>query len=273
MKKIGLFLLALVAVLAACKKTQQNTQTEETHKWEFDKLSIDKKLAIKGDSTKDGATLSLEFNYPSGFENDSVLKLAQNMFVINFAGDDYKNMPPKEAFDAFEKKLENELTEMGKLAVGDGVDILDYYNSVKTTVFDTTAISITAKMYAESYTGGAHGAHQTTYHTMDIRNGKILNEDILFKGGYKDQLTSLIREGLKDSKNTMGDPITILEPDSVVPNGNFYFNESGLVYVYNEYEVAPYSDGLIEAQIPYEKIKDLLSSDYQQVVDIKMKKE
>lgn len=269
MKKIGVFLLIVGVVFGACKRSNQNAENQQTHKWEFDKLSIDKKLAIKGDSAKDGARLALEFNYPSGFENDSILKLAQNMFVVNFTGEDYKDMSPKEAFDAFEKKTENELMEMAKLAADDGADILDYYNSVTTTVFDTTAITITAKMTAENYTGGAHGAHHTTYETMDIRNGKILDEGIIFKSGYKEPLTSMLKEALVNSKNTMGDPITILEPDAVVPNGNFYFNEKGIVYVYNEYEIAPYSDGLIEVQIPYDRIKDLLNTDYQQIIDVK----
>lgn len=269
MKKIGIFLLMLGVIFGSCRRTQPVDNNQDNSKWEFDKLSIDKKLAIRDDSTKDGAKLSLELNYPSNFENDSILRLAQNMFVVNFAGEDYKNISPKEAFDAFEKKTEEELIEMGKFASDDGLDILEYYNSVTTTVFDTTSITITAKMSAESYTGGAHGAHQTTYNTLDIRNGEILKEDIIFRSGYRDQLTSIIKEALRDSRNNRGDSITILEPEDVIPNGNFYFDDRGMVYVYNEYEIAPYSDGLIEARIPYDKIINLLNPDYQQLVDIK----
>jgi hypothetical protein len=39
---------------------------------------------------------------------------------------------------------------------------------------------------------------------------------------------------------------------------NYAFTPAGLVFSYNPYEIAPYSFGLIELSLPYEKIKDLI---------------
>jgi hypothetical protein len=39
---------------------------------------------------------------------------------------------------------------------------------------------------------------------------------------------------------------------------NYVFTPAGLVFIYNPYEIAPYSFGLIELILPYEKITELI---------------
>ena len=74
------------------------------------------------------------------------------------------------------------------------------------------------------------------------------------------------------TKNSNGDNITLLDPDSVQPSQNFYFNEQGVVFVYNTYEITPHSDGLIQALIPYDKLKDLIADPYKEIITLKTKK-
>ncbi len=272
MKKLTLVVLLGVIVFGACKRTKPVTESAENPKWAFEKLSEKKELFLNNDSTKGGMKLSFEFNYPVQSENDSVLKQIQSGFVLAFAGEEYKSLSPKEAFDSFLKKAEKEGLGMGKMAEDDGPDFSNYLKNITTTVSDTTNMTITAKTYYEDYTGGAHGSHQTTYYNIDIHDGKVLKEASFFKDGSEKTLTGLLKEALDDMiKN--GKQITVLDPESVKPNGNFYFDDKDLVYVFNEYEIAPYSDGLIEVCIPYEKIKDLVVPKYQKLIAIKTKAE
>lgn len=264
MKKIILISTVLLIVVSACKETK--TTVVDTPEWEFDKISLKKELIVDNDSTKGGMKLNLEFNYPSKYGNDSLLKQIQSVFVYAFAGDTAKGLSPKDAFDVFEKSVERDGMEMGRFAMNDGPDFSNYYRNVITTVEDTTDILITAKTYADSYTGGAHGAHQTFYYNIDLRTGKLITEGDLYKGDYKEVLISLIKAELDERNKDEDRRITILEPEAVVPNGNFYLDDKGVVYVYNEYDIAPYSDGLIEVTIPYEKIEALITPQYQELI-------
>ncbi|MDL2214781.1 RsiV family protein [Dysgonomonas sp. OttesenSCG-928-M03] len=272
MRKLTLIVLLTITVLGACKRTKPVVEPSDTSKWAFEELSEKKELFLNNDSTKGGMKLSFEFNYPTRSDNDSVLSQIQSGFILAFAGEEYKTLSPKEAFGRFVKQVEKEGLDMGKMAEDDGPDFSNYLKNITTTVSDTTSMTITAKTYSEDYTGGAHGSHQTTYYNIDIHNGEVLKEKNLFKDDSESALTSFIKEALDDMiKN--GKQITILDPESVKPNGNFYFDDKDLVYVFNEYEIAPYSDGLIEVCIPYEKVRTLFVPEYEKLIAIKTKTE
>jgi len=42
------------------------------------------------------------------------------------------------------------------------------------------------------------------------------------------------------------------------PNKNFYFNDKGLAFMYNPYEVASYAQGQIVVFIPFNELKSYL---------------
>lgn len=271
MKKISFAILMVIIAITSCKKTQQNIPAGE--KWKFDKLSLEKKVFLDNDSTKGGIELSFEFNYPSKIGNDSLLSIIQSNFAMAFAGDDYKNLDPQSAFDTLTNRSINESLDIAKLAIKDRSDLSDYYKNVTTSVFDTTDMTITARTETNEYMGGAHGSQYISYYNIDTRNGSVIKGDKLFKSGSQDKLTQYIKEDLAKTLNSQGDTITLLDPESIVPSENFYFNNQGIVYVYNSYEVAPYSDGLVEVTLPYAKIKDMITSEYLPIISLKTKEE
>ena len=117
-----------------------------------------------------------------------------------------------------------------------------------------------------SYMGGAHGYTGRTGHTFDIRTGQELTladltdnydaflsaaveqlRDISYGAeyaayglneGYEDQLAALFRDG------------------------NWYFNDEGLVLIANPYELASYAAGLIEFTLPYAWLAYQIKADY-----------
>ncbi len=269
MKKISLAILLLIVTITACKKTPPTIT--ESQKWKFDKLTLEKKIFLDTDSTKGGIKLNFEFNYPSQIGNDSLLTIIQSHFAAAFSGDDNKNLTPKSAFDTLVNRSISESIDMTKLAIKDNSDLSDYYKNVTTTVFDTTNMSITARTEANEYMGGAHGSQYISYYNIDTRNGALINQEKLFKNGSKDKLTQYIKDNLAKTLNSQGDTITLLDPESIVPSSNFYFSNKGIVYVYNNYDVAPYSDGLVEVTLPYDKIKELVTSEYLPIISLKAK--
>ena len=59
----------------------------------------------------------------------------------------------------------------------------------------------------------------------------------------------------------------LVEVDEVNPNNNFFFTAEGMVYLYNQYEIAPYAAGQIEICLPYEKVLPLVSDAYRKEIE------
>lgn len=276
MKKIGILAILAVLIAVSCKRPKpETTAVIETSRWTFDTLHLAKEIFLNNDSTKGGLKLTLEFDYPSTFVNDSILKAVQTQFLASFTDDQngsYKGLTPVKGFEAFTDKNVEESVELGKAAQGSVIDFSEYYKTVKTSVTDTTLLTITGRTETLQYSGGAHDSRYIDYFNIDLRNGNRLTIESLFKPETSNRLVTLIKEVLATTKNSNGDNITLLDPDSVQPSQNFYFNEQGVVFVYNTYEITPHSDGLIQALIPYDKLKDLIADPYKEIITLKTKK-
>lgn len=276
MKKIGILAILAVLIAVSCKRPKPETAAvTETSRWTFDTLHLAKEIFLNNDSTKGGLKLTLEFDYPSTFVNDSILKAVQTQFLASFTDDQngsYKGLAPVKGFEAFTDKNVEESVELGKAAQGSVIDFSEYYKTVKTSVTDTTLLTITGRTETLQYSGGAHDSRYIDYFNIDLRNGNRLTIESLFKPETSSRLVTLIKEVLATTKNSNGDNITLLDPDSVQPSQNFYFNEQGVVFVYNTYEITPHSDGLIQALIPYDKLKDLIVDPYKEIITLKTKK-
>ena len=48
------------------------------------------------------------------------------------------------------------------------------------------------------------------------------------------------------------------EQKNIRPNGNFTISDSGVTYIYNQYEIGPYVMGTIKVTVPWDELEDLL---------------
>lgn len=276
MKKIGILTILALLFVVSCKKPAPTPEvvTTESSRWTFDTLHLEKEIFLNNDSTKGGLKLTLEFDFPSKFTNDSILKYVQAQFLTSFTDDQagtYKTFTPAKGFEVFTEKNVEESIEMGKAAKDSEINFSEYYKTVKTTVSDTTLLTITGRTEALQYSGGAHDSRYVDYFSVDLRDGKRITLESLFKAEATDSLVTLIKGVLATTKNSNGDNITLLDPDAVQPSQNYYFTEQGIVFVYNTYEITPHSDGLIQTLIPYNKLNGLTTEFFKEIITLKTK--
>ena len=111
-------------------------------------------------------------------------------------------------------------------------------------------------LYTYGYTGGAHGIDSKSGFTFNLSDGKKVSEKDIFVHDYKPTLARLLSEQLPHciSKNTYD----MLFIKSIEPNNNFYVEPEGITYIYERYEIGPYSSGIVEITIPWSKLDSIL---------------
>lgn len=116
------------------------------------------------------------------------------------------------------------------------------------------------KSFLAYYTAGAaHPRQQTRYVNYSVSNNRILTLNNIFRPGFRAPLTEMIRERLADNEDVFPDA------DIRIPD-NFYLTESGITFVYDQYEIAPYSAGEIEVFFYDFEITDLFRPEIQQMI-------
>ena len=104
-------------------------------------------------------------------------------------------------------------------------------------------------------TGGAHGMLKVSFLNFDAVTGKTIPNKNLINNteAFKEIALPYFKEATKDKD--------IFEPelDTFKLPENIGYNDEGIVLLYNAYEIAPYSTGIIEFEIPFNKIESYLT--------------
>jgi hypothetical protein len=118
-----------------------------------------------------------------------------------------------------------------------------------------TTIQIDRYLFA----GGAHGSNYTGFINWDTKANKNIKLDDILVDGYRDKL-SPIAEKIYHAQDTasLDNSFSMVKNGKPVLTPNFLVTPIGLSFLYNEYEIKPYSEGQTTLLIPYVQIKQLL---------------
>ena len=120
--------------------------------------------------------------------------------------------------------------------------------------FDNYLSIISTEM---TYTGGAHPSTLKSVQTYDMETGLVTLDEVAKKLCGKDSETilkeakELFKKEIKENPDNFYDDSEKLVED--LSSDNFYISKDGIVFFFNQYEIAPYSSGIIEVKIPFEK--------------------
>ena len=124
---------------------------------------------------------------------------------------------------------------------------------------------VTYQFNCETYMGGAHGSYIVMGQTFRKYDGRRISWSILTQP-YDDSVQRLLRDGLKQYWQISNDEEL---RDHLLNEDNYYnlplpqcpplLDGRGITFVYQQYEIASYADGLPSFTIPYEKISPYLN--------------
>ena len=134
-----------------------------------------------------------------------------------------------------------------------------FQSTAEPELISDTLISISVS--SEFFTGGAHGGFTTYFVNIDPRDGSRVTLAGVLRKGYEQALTDAGEVAFREIR-VIPDSVSFDESGFEFPNGKFQMNENygfrreGIVFFYNNYEVAPYALGPTEILIPYEVLRD-----------------
>lgn len=118
---------------------------------------------------------------------------------------------------------------------------------------------ITISIDSYTFTGGAHGNSVITLLNFDPNTGNLYTQDDVFKPS-KDFI-ELVKKYFKtetESKNNNIQNDNFFGEDFRLPE-NIGFNEEGVIFLYNTYELSSYAEGITEFTIPYNEISKFVN--------------
>ena len=264
MKRIGILLFLLLA-LTYCSKKEKNTSGNiqtlgaDNYTISFEYKDFEKKY---GDCVNEENCVEVKIHYPqllSGTEairqiNDSIMSL-----LLNEEDEEMHYQSFDDIADTLIAEYKSVQKEFEDYNIGwfihknlELANIVKNYLSVRNEVI--------------MYTGGANDYYNIDLLVFDLNTGKQIEFEQLVR---EDKLNDLLQLGEQEFKKLKG-----LSPDINIDKSGFWFvddqfyfpfnynlTDSGFVFFYNLYEIAPRSEGYTELFIPKDKIKPFLKNE------------
>lgn len=259
--------LVLLAFLSGCRRGKaEQTPFAETSPFRLISLSRHQPL-----SQREGDTLSPACDVRINLyvcERDDSAAQAINRAIVK-AAFRYDSLSPRAAVDTFvQQYVRNYLTELRpfyKADEEDGRTLRSWYcyeffldSEVRQGKGDT--LNYILRTY--SYAGGAHGYENCTFLNFTSADGRFLTADDLFRSGSEERLGSLLLKELMRQKgaSNLGElqRKSYLLSSRMYPSANFLIEADSIAFLYNPYEIAPYSEGTVTLRLSYEALSNIL---------------
>jgi hypothetical protein len=210
---------------------------------------------------------------PPGVEN--IPSLTVELELIDLAGDPgerffqdtlYRGLSVQDYADELVRIQTIEYREMGEEVlknpriVNSAVLNWSYTESLEALI-DSPRILAAARNRA-FYNGGAHGNYDTTYFVFDRESIMRVRLSDIIREESRPALMQLVNRELRTNKG-LGPRDSLKRAQFFVDEAelseNFFLSPQGLGFHWDPYEIAPYSEGQVEVQVPFGKLEGFLS--------------
>ena len=251
----------------SCEKKSKSKDNEVV----FDTIQVDRIESIDYKQSKLNCNLHIAFTYPVEYKNKSALSDLQKLFIEKVFPPQYANLSPQEAVESFSAKYISDFKSIKAEDFFEEDYILEddngfmYVLSLENEILYNRNNFISFVVKNISYEGGAHGSNSIYGYVIDLNTGKIINEKDFAGRNYKKNLSPVIAKKIAIAKGLNNasqlESIGYTAVEDIVPNENFIFDDKGITYYFNEYEIAAYFVGITEVFIPYEELRTYITND------------
>ncbi len=208
------------------------------------------------------ADIELVLAWPSVkyFLPEIIDSVKQNI-LKSFFGENFTINLPDTMLASFEKEYYRNFDKQAGELYKKYNKIFNWEKMISMSVIFNSNYLLTLEYLRYAYSGGSHGITNTSYDVINLRDGSLLKYETVFKDNIDDTLSLLLTKRLKKDYR-LNDTVSLKKAgffyDTVKPNRNIFVNGNGIGFVYNNYEIAPSSQGIITVFLPFAQIKNLI---------------
>jgi hypothetical protein len=255
MKRLLILFLG-ASLLYSCQKKNEAKAPAITY--ELTNFRIESAGGCRADSTH---CASYEVSYPvfKGLDSAVVKSLMSRIDASVSMGNPEAE---GESMQTIGKKFVTDFDDFKKEMADYGMGW--YYEArVDVEIVTDTLLSLSVK--EEYFTGGAHGGHGTYFININPKTGADFTLDNYFKRDYAEALRSMgdrmFRRAYEISDtSSLQENMFEFPDDRFQLNQNYGFTREGLMFYYNNYEIAAYAAGPSEVLIPYDSLRSLVKT-------------
>jgi hypothetical protein len=215
--------------------------------------------------------ISLQGLLPVGGDERLLERLTDNI-LMGLRGDTVEGLPPmdlkalyKQQRQQFFKEYREDASDTRPAAadtagIGTYAPGLSYEDQTNTYVLYRQTNLLSLEFFHYNYSGGAHGNYGSVGASYDLRTGRRLRYEDIFRPEAAQQLPALLGQAVRPLVGlAANDPLDKqLFVKQMPVTHNVFLTTGGAVFIYQPYEIAAYAQGEVRVFLPLATIRSLL---------------
>lgn len=279
-----LYFIMMAAALSACGHRASTADAADADSVSVDSAKVEAPAeddsyveveTVKFEKSDSMAEVSVLVQWPT--KGDKVIVDSLRRHICDLLGDDFIDGPKaiqKYGQALFESQQEDWHSVCDEMEPGDRMGAFSKTHDI--TMLAQTKTYVTYFYETYMYGGGAHGLTTEVGFTFRKSDGRQIP---LLKNTESPKLSKLMKEGVRRHFSEEGKPLSdeelleFLFAEEVsalnhlpLPGNAPYLSDTGMVFLYTQYEIAPYSSGIIKFEIPFKDIRPFMTKEGQELI-------
>jgi hypothetical protein len=264
----GLLCLMLVMATSACGLVSSYDTPPYRH------IFIEEEAHLTDDASSPFCDFSVDYTYLNE-EGDSIAQLINRAIQREFLGEAFGTLTPEVAVDSFKNVyLRDYRKEIGGIYQAEKAlkapeeEMPAWFSqtySMVTFVEEGQGGHINASANYFVDMGGAHPNQWSRWMNFDFATGRLLGKDEVFKPEAKAEIEAILLDKLLQQQAALYPDETLKTLEDLQAKGflqltpmyipdNFLLAKDKVLFLFNRYDIAPYSAGEIVLEVPYGEI-------------------
>lgn len=216
---------------------------------------------IKTDPDSPLAEIELTLIYPTDkYINPGVTDSVKQWITNSFFGTGFEVNKPDSMLIHFEEEYLGNYVKQNKEWYSSGASF-NWEKMISMSVIYNSNYMLCLEYVVYGYTGGSHGMTNVSYDIIYLDDGKLLTFSDVFEENIEGDLSALLTKQLRKDYQIPND-VPLKDAgffvDKVDPNHNIYVNGNGVGFLYNSYEIAPYSQGATHIFLKWDQLQGIV---------------
>lgn len=210
------------------------------------------------------AEIELTLIYPTGkYFQPGIADSVKKIIAKNYFGAGFEILKPQAMLESFENEYLDNYIKQAKMWHETGGASFNWEKMINMSVVYNSNYLLCTEYLRYAYAGGAHGMSNLSYDIINLDNGTKLYYNDIFIDNIDSTLSLILTKQLR-SDYRIPEEVNLMEAgffvEEVKPNNNVFVEAGGIGFVYNSYEIAPYSRGATRILLGFNDIKHLVKS-------------
>lgn len=277
MKKRNLALSVMATCLLSCFLLPGCNGQKQIDSGNVKSVKVEVNAHLQDESNSPACKVTIDYSYlAESNDADTIAQRINETALAYSLGKEYARMAPAVAVDSFKNdyisNYRKDVSELYEEDIKNGTakeDLPSWFNyeySLTTKFSDGKEGILNFTCWKFEYTGGAHPNEWGKWLNFDTANGKLLKLQDVFIAGSEAPISQLLLKelitemagrledenikSLKDLQNA-----GILNLTNMYVSENFLLEKEQVSFLYNKYDIAPYSAGAITLSLPYSEVE------------------